>query len=73
MKGSWRTSVAGLVVALGLLMPQYEAYADGDPLTKVDWKVVVTAFGALGFGVAARDNKVSSASLKLPEKKGSSQ
>jgi len=60
MSKSWRTTTAGVLGALGLILPAIAAAIDGDPATDPNWGVVVpSAIAALGL-LFARDNKVSS-------------
>lgn len=58
--GSWRTSLAGALSALGILLPAIAAAIDGNPATDPNWGMVIPAvIGSIGL-LFARDNKVSS-------------
>jgi len=57
---SWKTTVAAIVAALALIIPQVQAFIDDDPETKPDITIILAALG-IGFGgTSARDNGVSS-------------
>lgn len=58
--GSWKTSIAGIVLGLSILFAQMNNLLDSDPLTAFDWKTVMEALAAMGLGFAARDNGVTS-------------
>ena len=67
MKGflkSWRTTVAGVSLALGMLGMAISAQFDDDPETKPEWELVISAIlaagGAIGLGSSARDSGVTS-------------
>jgi hypothetical protein len=51
---SWKTTLGGIVSALGLALSQLE-----DPIYK-SIGVILNGIGLLLLGIAARDNKVSS-------------
>ena len=61
---SWKTTLAGVLAALGVILPQAAAFFDGDPATTPNWQVVIgaviTAGALFGLGAAARDNDKSS-------------
>lgn len=60
MKGSWRTSVLGIIAVVTALTNAASALFDNDPATLVDLDTTITAVTA-GLGlIFARDNKVSS-------------
>lgn len=60
MKGSWKTTVAGVLAALGAVASAAAAYLDGDPATDPDWKLVGVALAAAWGLINARDDKVTS-------------
>lgn len=64
LKGSWKTTAYGIVLALGILCTQATAILDSDPNTQVDPKAIVGALvaigGAIGLGASARDNNKTS-------------
>lgn len=63
MKGtwaSWRTLIAGILLAGGILIEEAKTLFDNDPATNPRWEIVTSALGALGFGWFARDDAVSS-------------
>ncbi len=63
-KKNWKTTVAGVVAGLGVLLTQLGNFLDGNPETTVDTKVVigtvVTVCGLLGWSFFTRDKDVSS-------------
>lgn len=58
--GSWRTSLAGIVLGLSILFGQANNLLDNDPMTIFDFKTAIEGFAAMGLGFAARDNGVTS-------------
>jgi hypothetical protein len=59
LPASWRTSLGGLIVFLGVLSTELSTLIDEDPKTNPNIGLVVAAFGAaFGFG-SARDKGVS--------------
>jgi hypothetical protein len=63
-KASWKTTTAGIVAALSILLHQATAYLDTDPSTVFDISQVVAAIGMLWLGFSARDNDVTSEQAK---------
>lgn len=63
MTGSWRTTLAGIVVALAALFTAAGALLDSDPATNPNWTMVMAEVAAAGGLIAARDNGVSSESV----------
>lgn len=62
-KGSWRTTLAGVLASLLIIGSNALAVLDDDPETKINPQVVLLELGTLATAiglVAARDNKVSS-------------
>lgn len=63
MKGSFKTSLYGLLAALGVMGTQLMAVIDTDPMTNVSIETLVgavcTALAIFGIGAAARDKNVS--------------
>lgn len=58
-KGSWRTTVAGLLVAMGVAGPELAKLFDGVDSTNPAWGLVIGALAAgLGLGAAA-DHKAA--------------
>lgn len=57
---SWRTTAAGVLGGLCLILPQILAAIDSDPLTVPHLEAVLTGLAMLGLGAAARDNGVTS-------------
>ena len=57
---SWRTSLLGILSGSAMLLTQAVNVLDGDPNTKFSWQACLAALALMGFGVAARDNKVNS-------------
>lgn len=64
MNASWKTTAAGIVAALSILLHQANAYLDTDPKTVFDLTQVIAAFGMLWMGISARDNNVTSEQAK---------
>ncbi len=68
---SWRTTVAAIVAAIGLIAPQVLLLLDGDPLTTPDWTVVMgaitTAVAIVVMGKTARDDVVTSEGRVAPK------
>lgn len=60
MKGSWRTTLVAWTTALGIILGQITNLFDTDPATTFEYSQLILAFGMLGIGVFARDNKVTS-------------
>jgi hypothetical protein len=54
MKGSWKTTTAGIVSGIAIIATQFSYLLDADPAT------VFAALGVIGIGFFARDNNVSS-------------
>jgi len=59
-KTSWKTTVAGIAVAVGILAAQIGNVLDDDPETVFSYAALVTALGSLGIGWFSRDKNVSS-------------
>ena len=57
---SWKTTVAGILAALSLLIGEASKAFDDDPRTQPSVELILTGIAALGIGVFARDNNVSS-------------
>jgi len=58
--GSWKTTAAGVFVALAAVLTQASAALDGNPETIADWSAVLVAVSAAVGLFMARDNDVSS-------------
>ena len=57
---SWITTFAGVVAMLAIITPEVQTLFDEDPDTNPDVKVILTAMGVGGVGIAARDGNKSS-------------
>lgn len=57
---SWRTTVAGVLPAIIILLTEVNHLIDSDPTTKVNFYQVLSALSLLGLGMFARDNGVTS-------------
>lgn len=57
---SWKTTVLGVIAGLSLILPQIAAALDSDPATVFSLEAVIAGLGAMGIGIAARDNNKSS-------------
>lgn len=60
MKGSYRTTLAGIAAILTAIGGAITALADNDPATNPDWTAVIASLVAGAGLLAARDNKVTS-------------
>ncbi len=59
-KGSNKTTVSGIIVAIMAILDQCQALLDNDPLTNPDFNIIIGAF-AMAFGlIKSRDHNVSS-------------
>ena len=58
--GSWKTTIAGMIGAVSLALPQVQALLDSDPATVCDWNIIVGAVTVLIGFIAARDGDKSS-------------
>jgi len=61
---SWRTTLLGIIAGLMLLLPQIGAVIDDNPETNPEYTQIMAALAAMGLGVQARDNGVSSEQAK---------
>ena len=60
MKGSWKTTTAGIATIIASVATALSAMLDNDPATIPNWTAVI-ATATTGFGLLfARDNKVTS-------------
>lgn len=60
MKGSWKTTTAGIATIIASAAAALSALLDNDPATIPNWTAVI-ATATTGFGLLfARDNKVTS-------------
>ncbi len=60
LKGSWKTSMAGIVAIVTAVLNAINLLMDGHPTTNPDWTATISAVMA-GLGLLfARDNNVSS-------------
>jgi hypothetical protein len=57
---SWRTTLAGGLPAVILILTELLHWVDSDPATTVNLLHVLSALGLIGVGVFARDNSVTS-------------
>ena len=60
MKGSYRTTLAGIAAILTAIGGAITALTDNDPATNPDWTAVIASLVAGAGLLAARDNKVTS-------------
>lgn len=60
LTASWKTTIAGIVLAGSLILPELNKAFDDDETTNPDWNIIVAALGAGVLGVGARDSDVSS-------------
>ena len=58
--GSWKTSAAGVLGAIGIIATQLSYVFDTDPNTTFSVEAFIGAFALIGIGWFARDNNVSS-------------
>jgi len=57
--GSWKTTVLGWLVVIGVLALQAHNLLDGDPTTVFDYKSITVALAGVGI-ILSRDNNVTS-------------
>lgn len=57
---SWKTTIFGILTGLSIVAPQIIAFLDGDPSTVFDSELFLGGLAAMGIGIVARDNNVSS-------------
>ncbi len=57
---SWRTTVLGFVAGISLILVQITNVLDDDPATIFELSQVFAGLAALGIGIFARDNNVTS-------------
>ncbi len=57
---SWRTSLAGVIPGVGVLLIQIGHLIDSDPKTVMDMATCMQAISVIMIGLTARDNLVSS-------------
>ena len=60
MKGSWKTTSAGVLAGIAIIATQVSYVLDADPATVFSLEAVFGALGMIGIGFFARDNNVSS-------------
>lgn len=60
MKGSWKTTAAGIVSGIAIILTQVSYLLDANPETVFSIEAVFAALGVIGIGFFARDNDVSS-------------
>jgi uncharacterized membrane protein len=57
---SWRTTLVGFLTAAAIIATQVAYLFDSDANTTFSLEAVFAALGALGIGIFARDNSVTS-------------
>lgn len=57
---SFKTSLWGIIGGLGMIATQVYYIFDGDPATTFSTAVIIAALAAMGIGINARDNDVTS-------------
>lgn len=60
MNKSWKTTAAGILSGLSLIVSQLLYLLDADPDTVFSLELFIAGLGALGIGWFSRDNDVSS-------------
>lgn len=60
MKGSWKTTSAGVLAGIAIIATQASYLLDADPATVFSVEACLAALGMIGIGFFARDNNVSS-------------
>lgn len=63
---SWRTTVLGIIAGLPVCLTQVKHLLDDDPATTFSIEQFMAGVGAMGLGLAARDNKVTSEQVNRP-------
>ncbi len=76
MEGSWKTSLMGWIVLIGVFATSVKNLLDGDPSTVFDMNALIEALKAVGIGIPlgigllfARDKNVSSEEQRAASKK----
>lgn len=67
--GSPKSTAAGITGFIALLATQAEVMFDGDPLTIVNWPIIINAVIVLVMGLIIKDGDVSSKSIGLEDEK----
>lgn len=62
---NWKTTLAGVVAAAAVILPQVNHYMDDDPTTNMDIKLIGGALAVLFGLAAARDGDKSSEGKKV--------
>jgi hypothetical protein len=57
---SWKTTAAGIIAGLSILLSQASTLLDDDAKTNPSFSEIIAALGMLGIGYFARDNGVTS-------------
>jgi len=57
---SKKTTIAGIIGGLSIILTQVWYALDADPATVMSFEAIIAAFGVLGIGWFARDNDVTS-------------
>jgi hypothetical protein len=57
---SWKTTLVGILAAVAIMATQIGAMLDNDPATTFSLEAIFSALAALGIGLFARDNTVTS-------------
>jgi hypothetical protein len=60
MFSSPKTTIAGIIVAIGAVLTNVSYLIDGNELTAIDWSVIATQIGIIYGLLTARDNDVTS-------------
>lgn len=60
MKGSWKTTAAGIVSGIAIILTQVSYLLDANPDTVFSIEACFAALGVIGIGFFARDNNVTS-------------
>lgn len=76
MKGSWKTSLLGWIVLIGVVLTAVKNALDGDPTTVVDFHAILTALEQVGIAIPvgiglifSRDKDVSTEEQRAASKK----
>ena len=52
---SWKTTIAGIIAGLVVVLPQIQNLLDSNPATVCNWNIVVAGAVAVIGGIAAKD------------------
>jgi hypothetical protein len=57
---SIKTTIAGVIAGLLIILPQLQNLLDADPATLCSWEAIATGLAVMGIGILARDGNLTS-------------